>query len=105
MSSNVKPNYELLMDTGIQYEKDAEFINNIIESFASSSTQMDESVNQVSGAIQNVSAIAQESAEGTEDILTSVNEVTHAITEIAKSAQNQAELSQKLNEMIQQFKV
>lgn len=105
MSSNVKPNYELLMNTGIQYEKDAEFINNIIESFASSSTQMDESVNQVSGAIQNVSAIAQESAEGTEEILNSVNEVTLAINEVAKSAQDQAELSQKLNEMIQQFKV
>jgi len=66
---------------------------------------MDESVNQVSGAIQNVSAIAQESAEGTEEILNSVNEVTFAITEIVKSAQDQAELSQKLNEMIQQFKV
>jgi len=105
MNSNVKPNYELLMNTGIQYEKDAEFINNIIESFASSSSQMDESVNQVSGAIQNVSAIAQESAEGTEGILASVNEVTIAITDIAKSAQNQAELSQKLNEMAQQFKV
>ena len=105
MSSNVKPNYELLMNTGIQYEKDAEFINSIIESFASSSTQMDESVNQVSGAIQNVSAIAQESAGGTEEILASVNEVTFAITEVAKSAQDQAELSQKLNEMIQQFKV
>jgi methyl-accepting chemotaxis protein len=105
MSSNVKPNYELLMNTGIQYEKDAEFINSIIESFADSSTQMDESVNQVSGAIQNVSAIAQESAGGTEEILNSVNEVTFAIAEIAKSAQDQAELSQKLNEMVQQFKV
>ena len=105
MSNDVKPNYELLMNTGVQYEKDAEFINNIIEEFASSSKQMNEVVMQVSGAIQNVSAVAQESAEGTEDILTSVNEVTHAITEIAKSAQNQAELSQKLNEMGQQFKV
>ena len=33
MSNNVKPNYEFLMNTGIQYEKDAEFINNIIEEF------------------------------------------------------------------------
>jgi len=105
MSNNVKPSYELLMNTGIQYEKDAEFINDIIEEFASSSKQMDEVVMQVSSAIQNVSTVAQESATGTEEILGSVNEITFAITNIAKSSQSQAELSQKLNEMVQKFKI
>lgn len=105
MASDVKPNYELLMNTGIQYEKDAEFINDIIESFSLSSKQMDESVTQVSYAIQNVSAVTEESAAGTEEILSSVNEITFATTEIAKSSQSQAELAQKLNEMIQKFKI
>ena len=105
MSNDVKPNYELLMNTGIQYEKDAEFINDIIESFSLSSKQMDESVTQVSFAIQNVSAVAEESAAGTEEILSSVSEITFATTEIAKSSQSQAELAQKLNEMIQKFKI
>ncbi|AWK51551.1 methyl-accepting chemotaxis protein [Clostridium beijerinckii] len=105
MSNDVKPNYELLMNTGIQYEKDAEFINDIIESFSLSSKQMDESITQVSSAIQNVSAVAEESAAGTEEILNSVSEITFATTEIAKSSQSQAELAQKLNEMIQKFKI
>lgn len=105
MSNDVKPNYELLMNTGVQYEKDAEFINNLIEEFASSSKQMDEVVMQVSSAIQNVSTVAQESATGSEEILGSVNQITCAITDVAKSSQSQAELSQKLNEMVQKFKI
>ena len=55
MSNNVKPTYELLMSTGIQYEKDSEYINQIIDKFASSSKQIDDVVMQVSSAIQNVS--------------------------------------------------
>ncbi|OCB00627.1 methyl-accepting chemotaxis protein [Clostridium beijerinckii] len=105
MAANVKPNYELLMNTGIQYEKDSEFINNIIDKSASSSKQMDQVIMQISGAIQNVSSVAQESASNTEEILNSITEVTFALSDVTKSAQSQAELSQKLNEMIQRFKI
>lgn len=105
MSNNVMPDYELLMNTGIQYEKDSEYINDVINKFVSSSKQIDTVVMQVSSAIQNVSAVAQESANGTEEILSSVNDVTFAISDVAKSSQSQAELSQKLSEMIQKFKI
>ncbi|WP_160684180.1 methyl-accepting chemotaxis protein [Clostridium sp. C2-6-12] len=105
MSNNVKPTYELLMSTGVQYEKDSEYINQIIDKFASSAKQIDDVVMQVSSAIQNVSSVAQESASETEGILGSVNEITFAITDVAKSSQSQAELSQKLSEMVQQFKI
>jgi methyl-accepting chemotaxis protein len=54
----------------------------------------------VSSAIENASAVAQESAIGSEEILGSVDEITHAINEVTKSSQVQAELSQKLNQMI-----
>ena len=105
MSDNVKPNYEFLMNTGMQYEKDAEFMKNLIGEFASSSTQMNEVVMQVESAIQNVSEVAQQSAAGSEEILRSVNEITLAISDIAESSQSQAELSQNLNGMVQKFKI
>ncbi|WP_238859300.1 methyl-accepting chemotaxis protein [Clostridium sp. YIM B02569] len=105
MADNVKPNYELLMNTGIEYEKDSEFISNIIDKSATSSKQMDEVIMQISGAIQNVSSVAQESASNTEEILNSITEVTFALSDVTKSAQSQAELSQKLNEIIQRFKI
>ncbi|AQR97366.1 methyl-accepting chemotaxis protein [Clostridium saccharoperbutylacetonicum] len=105
ISNNVKPNYEFLMNTGLQYEKDAEFMTNVVNNFAASSKQIDEVIIQVSSAIENVSAVAQESATGSEEILGSVEEITCAINEVAKASQVQAELSQKLNQMIQKFKI
>jgi methyl-accepting chemotaxis protein len=105
IANNVKPDYELLMNTGIQYEKDSEFVNGIIEEISSSSRQMNEVVEQVSSAIQNVSLTAEESASSSEEILGSINEITIAIGDVAKSAQSQAELAQRLTDMVQKFKV
>lgn len=105
MVNNVKPNYDLLLSTGVQYEKDAEFVNDIIAEISSSSKQMNEVIEQVGAAIQNVSSTAEESAESSEEILSSVNEITLAVSDVSKSAQGQAELAQKLTVMIQKFKV
>ena len=105
IANTVQPDYQLLMEIGIQYEKDSEFINDITEKISSSSHQMNEAINQVSAAIQSVSATAEESAASSEEILGNVNEVTYAITEVNKSAQSQAELATTLSEMVKKFKV
>jgi methyl-accepting chemotaxis protein len=105
MSSNVKPTYVLLEDTGVQYEKDANFVNDIVEKISASSNQINDVIEQVSATIQTISATAEESAASSEEITASTNEITTAISDIAKSAQSQAELSNKLNEMVQKFKI
>lgn len=102
---NVKPSYELLMNTGIQYEKDAEFVNEMTEEFASSSNQINEVIEQINQAMQTVSSTAEESGSGSEDVLNNINQMTMSINEIARSAQNQAKLSEKLNDMVQRFKI
>lgn len=88
MSNNVQPSYKFLMNTGIQYEKDAEFMNDIIEEFAASSKQINDVVLQVGSVIQNVSEVAQESSIGSDEILRSVNEATFAIIDIAKASES-----------------
>lgn len=105
MADNIRPSMQLLYETGIQYEKDAEFVDNMAEEIAIASKHMNEIVEQVNSAIQSVSATAQESAAGSEEILSSINEITAAVNEVTKSAQSQAELAQKLNIMVQKFKI
>lgn len=105
MSNSVKPSYKLLLDVGIQYEKDAEFVNDMVTEIAVSSNQMNEIVDQVSKAIQNVSETAEESASGSEEIMESVKEITTAIEDVAKASQSQSELAQKLTTMVQKFKI
>jgi methyl-accepting chemotaxis protein len=105
LSNSVKPSYEMLLDTGIQYEKDAEFVNEIVSEIDGSTRQMNEVVEQVSEAIQGVSRTAEASAVGSDEILVSIKEITEAITDVAKSSQGQAELAQNLNNMVQKFQI
>lgn len=105
MEETVSPNYDLLLETGIQYENDAEHINSITKEISISANQINEVIEQVNRAIQSVSATAEESASSSEDILLSITEVTAAVVEVAKTSQVQAEVSQNLNELAQRFKV
>lgn len=105
IGQHVKPSYELLMNTGIQYEKDAEFVDNITKEFAYSSRQINEVIDQINNAIQNVSTTAAEAETGSEDVLNSIGKINEAVNNIAKSAHSQAELSERLNDMVQKFKL
>lgn len=105
IGQHVQPSYELLMNTGIQYEKDAEFVDNITQEFAYSSNQINEVIDQINHAMQNVSVTAEEAETGSEDVLNSISKITAAVNDIAKSAQSQAELSERLTYMVQKFKL
>lgn len=105
MANSVKPNFQLLFDTGIQYEKDAEFVDNMAEEIALASKQMSEIAEQINSSIQNVSATADESASGSEEILSSISDIAASIDDVSKSARSQAELAQKLNSMVKQFRI
>ncbi|MBL4931488.1 methyl-accepting chemotaxis protein [Clostridium paridis] len=105
MTDYVQPTYELLMDTGKQYELDAEFIASISEQIASGSKSMSETIEQVTSAIETVAATAEESAAGSDEIMNSISETTFAIEEVSKAAQSQAMLAENLNKMTSRFKL
>lgn len=105
MDNTVNPDYKFLIDIGVQYEKDAQLMNNISAEIASSTKIMSESIEQVSSAIQGISATVEETVASSSEISSNVNETTFVIEEIAKSAQEQSELSEKLSNMVQKFKI
>ncbi|WP_446897901.1 methyl-accepting chemotaxis protein [Clostridium sp. LBM24168] len=105
IAKSVKPSYQIFMDTGVQYEKDAEFMNSMSQEIDISSKQMKLAISQINTAIQNSASTAEESSSGSEEILSSINEVTKAIEDISMSSQNQAELAEKLADMVNKFKI
>lgn len=105
IDNTVTPDYKLFVDTGKQYGHDAVDFSNTSEDIGSSMNVINESISEVRCAIENVSATAQESAANSQDILVSVDESTEAIKELTKAAQAQAEQAEKLNQMIQKFKL
>lgn len=102
---NVYPDYELLIDTAENYEKDTYLISNMASDIAEATKFMLENLNQVSNAIETVSATAEESSATSQEIVININDSTSAIDEVTKLAQNQSELAEVLNVMIQKFKI
>jgi len=105
IDNKIKPDYELFVDTGKQYGDDAMVFNKLSSDIGTSMTIVNETVLEISKAIENVSATAEESVASSEEILASVNESVMAIQEISKASQNQAILAEKLNVMVQKFKL
>jgi len=105
IDNKIKPDYELFVVTGKQYGDDAVLFNKLSSDIGASMNIVNETVSEINKAIENVTATAEESAASSEEILASVNESVMAIQEIAKASQNQAILSEKLNVMVQKFKL
>lgn len=105
INNQVKSDYELLVETGIQYEKDSAFVNNVTEEISSSSKVVLAAIEEVSNAIQNVSATAEESAANSDEILNNINETALGIDKVAEASKEQAELVKNLSNMVKKFKV
>ncbi|MBU3216050.1 methyl-accepting chemotaxis protein [Clostridium estertheticum] len=105
IETQVKPDYEMLINVGKQYGEDASFYNGLSTDIMTSMDDVTETISEVKNAIENVSSIAEESSASSQEILGSISETNSAIHEVAQAAQSQAELAEKLNEMIQKFKI
>lgn len=105
IDNKVTPDYEMFVDTGKQYGDDAIVFNELSTSIGDSMNVVNKTVVGIKKAIETVSATAEESVASSEEILASVDESVMAIEEIAKASQNQAILAEKLNNMVQKFKL
>ncbi len=105
IDKNVMKDYETMVETGEQYEEDAKFLYIMAQEIAVATDEMSNTIEQINLAIQNVSATTEEAASSSEGIMGGASESTVAIEEIAKAAQSQAQLAEKLNELVQEFKV
>ncbi|MBC8063004.1 MAG: methyl-accepting chemotaxis protein [Clostridiaceae bacterium] len=105
IDNKVKPDYLLFVDTGKQYGEDAIEFNNISSDIGASMNIVNGTISEIKRAIENVSATAEESVASSEEIQASVNESAMAIQDITKASQDQAKLAEKLNNMIQKFKL
>ncbi|NPV29469.1 MAG: methyl-accepting chemotaxis protein [Firmicutes bacterium] len=104
IDEKVTSDYEVLVQTGIQYQQDAGLVAGLVSDFAAATQQMMASIEQVNRAIEAVAASAEQAASGSQEISLSVTETAKAIEEVARVAQEQAGLAQRLNAMVQQFR-
>ncbi|WP_240941905.1 HAMP domain-containing methyl-accepting chemotaxis protein [Paenibacillus sp. HB172176] len=82
-----------------------QFIAEQIYNFSQESDAMLESARKISGAIQNISAITQESAAGTEQVSASMNEQIASVQAVVKETERMLTMATQLQRTISVFKM
>ena len=97
--------YELLIDTGTNYEKDAVFVNNLSQETAAMAEELNASTEEIASVIQSLASNMNDASFNSNDIINRMRETLVALEQIADAADHQAETAEKLNELIQIFKI
>ncbi|AQS08258.1 putative methyl-accepting chemotaxis protein YoaH [Clostridium saccharobutylicum] len=105
IDNNVKKNYDLLVDTGDRYEKDAVFISDLSQNIASMSQQLNASTEEISNVVQTISSNVKNTKHNSEEILIGIGETNKAIEQVAVVAQQQAITAEKLTQLVLNFKI
>ena len=105
INETVKSDYEDFSKTGIQYQDDAEFVNEFSEDLSISSETIASSIEEVNASMQNISATCQESASSTEEILSNIDITTVAVEEVCAKAEVNAQLARKMTALTTKFKL
>lgn len=105
VQEKVRPQLSSFVDAGNSFYTDAETINDMSKSFAAMSEELDSTINQVSETIQSMAAVTQKSTENINAISVSLNETSEGMEQITATVQNQVNISEKLSDMIGQFRI
>ncbi len=97
IDSKVISDYDSLVETGSNYLKDAQYVENLIIQFDEKSSEIKEAISEINEAIESVAATIEQSTSGTVDISTNIKELSKAIEEVEKVAERQASLAEELS--------
>lgn len=101
----VRKDYDLLINTGNSYEKDAVFVNELSQNIAAMTQELNASTEEISSVVQTIAGNMQNTTNNSEEILSSIEETTKAVKQVAVTAQHQAEIAEKLTELTLNFKI
>lgn len=105
IDEKVRQDYDLLINTGEQYEKDAIFFDTLSQETAAMAEELNASTEEISAAIQNIANNTNEAAYNSNTIMTGMNETMLALEQISNAAEHQADIAEQLNNLIQVFKI
>ncbi len=104
IDEKVIPDYDTLVQTSEQYLEDSEIIKSSMNQFNSNSKQINESITEVTEAIDSVASAIEQTTASSLEISNNMDEITEAIEEVAKVSVEQAEMSESLNLSIARFR-
>ena len=96
--------YQQLMDTGVQYQDDAQKISEMLKNVEDASQNIENSMNFVSQAMSDVATAVDESARGIGDVAGAVTEMADNMKQNKVVANENANIAQQLDGEVNKFK-
>lgn len=103
INTNVKADYQLLLQAGDQYEDDAKLINNLSNEVTSSTRLMNASIEEISKVIDSVVQMIDKTSESTSEINSSISEINSVMNDVNSSMKNQLNLADSLKKSVERF--
>jgi methyl-accepting chemotaxis protein len=104
MDNQVIKDYEMLVNTSVQYDRDADMLKKVVEEINTVASQLFDTISQVRAAIEDITAAAREGANGTTDIAGKISDMAARTNDVLKQALDNKASAEKLDEMIDFFK-
>jgi len=102
---HVIKDYETLVQTGEQYSKDAQFVDNLVSDFSATSEELLAAIQDIGKAINEVTSAANEGAIGSENIAKKSTVVVEKANQVLKQTDSVQVSSNNLINMVAKFKV
>lgn len=105
VSHDVINDYNTMLNVAGEYSQDADFVNNLVLEFSSTSEELLASLQEVIKTIEQVSMASNEGAEGTTNIAQKIGDVTEKSNIIIEEVKKTRESAEQLNEEVSKFKI
>jgi methyl-accepting chemotaxis protein len=105
LSQNVRNDYNIMLDTSDEYNKDAEYLNTVISDFRDKAVNLSLVIQSMTKAMNEIASATYEGAEGTGSIVNSVDLVNEKANGLLARANESEQYSQALLQMVSRFKV
>lgn len=105
IDTTVISDYKIMVDTGEQYYKDAEAIQELVSDFSSTAEILSTSIESMIKAINEVTISNNEEAQGTQNIAEKASEVMQKTAKVADVMKETKQGSEKLAMAVAKFKI
>ncbi len=103
VNESVLPDYESFVDTGRQYDNDAEYVNEIVTEFDNMASQLKVLVKNIAEAMDGISKAVADSAEGVATASDNTNRLVDDIANIATQMKSNSEIAAELKSEAEKF--
>lgn len=105
VSTDVHNDYKTMLDIADKYNDDANFVENLVTEFSSTSEELLASIQDVLKTIDEVAQAATDGAGGTTDIAQRITDITSKSNDVLELTKKSQDSSEKLKQEILRFKI